>query len=207
MPYKLEKKWLGRQQYTQQWENLQHHANSLAHNRVNEVVWGCEHQPVYTTGKRAIDNRQQNHLPVPLISTDRGGETTFHGLGQVMFYPVIHLRQRGIKIRQYIDMMERSVIQLLKQYDIHAEQSCGKPGVWTTQGKIAAIGIRVRCGVAYHGMALNVHVDMRYFDAINPCGLGLKAVNMCDFQPQYPPLSDIFYAWFNIFEQELNREY
>ncbi|MDQ6994905.1 MAG: lipoyl(octanoyl) transferase LipB, partial [Mariprofundaceae bacterium] len=156
---KFEKKWLGRQAYVQQWQSLQHHASELAQHHGHEMVLGCEHEPIYTTGKRAIDNRYST-LPAPFLSTDRGGETTFHGLGQVMFYPVIHLRQRGIRVRKYIETLEDSAIQLLQYYDIEADRWCGKPGVWTSKGKIVAIGIRVRNGVAYHGMALNVNVDM-----------------------------------------------
>jgi len=202
VPDVLEQKWLGRRDYSQQWKMLQHHAHELAQYRTDEMVFGCEHHAVYTTGKRAIDNRHSTRL-APLLMTDRGGETTFHGLGQVMFYPVIHLRQRGMSVRQYIETLENSAIQLLEHYGIAGHKCCGKPGVWTVKGKIVAIGIRVRNGVAYHGMALNVHVDMTYFDAINPCGLGLKAANMCDFQKQYPPLSDIFQTWFEIFQRQL----
>ncbi|MDQ6974123.1 MAG: lipoyl(octanoyl) transferase LipB [Mariprofundaceae bacterium] len=201
MLHEFEKKWLGRQAYVQQWKKLQHHARELAQHHAHEMVLGCEHEPIYTTGKRGIDNRY-SALSAPLLSTDRGGETTFHGLGQVMFYPVIHLRQRGISVRTYIETLEDSAIQLLQYYDIEAYRWCGKPGVWTSQGKIVAIGIRVRNGVAYHGMALNVHVDMDYFHAINPCGLSLKAANMCDFNTPYPPLADIFDLWFDIFQRQ-----
>jgi len=112
-----------------------------------------------------------------------------------MLYPIIHLRQHGIHVRQYIDMLEAATLMLLQKYHIHVHRREGKPGIWTEQGKIAAIGIRVSQGIAYHGMALNVNVDMRYFDAINPCGLGLKAVNMCDYYPQHPPLELIFQKW------------
>jgi len=195
--------WLGRQDYPQQWQALQHHAKQLANQQSHEIIYGCEHNPIYTTGKRGIDNRYTKTLPAPWIKTDRGGETTYHGTGQVMLYPIIHLRQRGVNIRQYIEILEVSTIKLLKIYNIYATRRCGKPGIWTNQGKIAAIGIRISRGVAYHGMALNVDVDMRYFDAINPCGLGLKAVNIYDIQPQYPTLEYIFQAWAETFNKEL----
>jgi len=187
--------WLGQQPYLEQWQGLQQHAEQLAQGQVREVIWGCEHKPIYTTGKRGVDNRHATHLPAPWIQTDRGGETTFHGTGQTMLYPIIHLRQRGIHVRQYIGMLEAATLMLLRKYHIHTHRREGKPGIWTEQGKIAAIGIRVSQGIAYHGMALNVNVDMRYFDAINPCGLGLKAVNLADLYPQHPPLEMIFEVW------------
>jgi len=101
-------------------------------------------------------------------------------------------------------LLEQSVIELLRTYNIHAARQHGKPGVWIAQGKIAAMGIRIGNGVAYHGMALNVHVDMRYFDAINPCGLGLQTINLCDIHANRPPLEAIFENWAAILNRLLS---
>jgi len=188
--------WLGVQPYPKIWQKMKTHASLLAAAQVNEVVWACEHEPIYTTGKRAIDNRLDNALPAPLIVSDRGGETTFHGRGQVMLYPMIHLRRRGLTIRQYIHLLEESAIQTLSKYDIKTARRCGLPGVWTNKGKIVAMGIRISQGVAYHGMAMNMAVDMTYFSAINPCGLGQKTVNMQDSLDALPTTQQLAKTWF-----------
>jgi len=187
--------WLGVQPYEALLEKMQGYAALLATNKADEVIWACEHEPVYTTGKRAIDNRLDKALPAPLFITDRGGETTFHGCGQVMLYPIIHLRRRGLTVRQYIHLLEESAIQTLAQYDIKAERRCGLPGVWTDKGKIVAMGIRISQGVAYHGMAMNMAVDLAYFKAINPCGLGRNTVNMQDYLDVLPLNKQLAHVW------------
>jgi len=169
--------WLGRQVYEPMWRRLQRQASDLADGEADEVVWGCEHEPVYTTGRRGIDNRVIAELPAPLLQVDRGGETTFHGPGQIMLYPVLGLRRRGLGVRQYVQLLEQSCIDLLADSGIAAGRRCGFPGVWTEHGKVAALGVRVVRGVAYHGMALNVAVEPRWFAAINPCGTGSRVVN------------------------------
>ncbi|HKJ82713.1 MAG TPA: lipoyl(octanoyl) transferase LipB [Mariprofundaceae bacterium] len=153
-------------------------AEAIAANDAEEVIWGCEHEPVYTTGQRGIDNRL-HRLDAPLVQTDRGGETTFHGPGQVMLYPFVHLRRRGLGVRTYVHHLEQACIDLLQQeYGIDAERRCGLPGVWTESGKIAALGIRIRSGIAYHGMALNADVEMKWFNAIRPCGTTLPVTSL-----------------------------
>jgi len=187
--------WLAVQPYEALLEKMQDHAALLAANKADEVIWACEHEAVYTTGKRAIDNRLDKALPAPLFVTDRGGETTFHGRGQVMLYPIIHLRRRGLTVRQYIHLLEESAIQTLAQYNIKAERRCGLPGVWTDKGKIVAMGIRISQGVAYHGMAMNMAVDLAYFKAINPCGLGQNTVNMQDYLDVLPLNKQLAHVW------------
>jgi len=178
--------WLGRVSYGEIWEQMQRQAELASRSAADELIWLCEHEPVYTTGKRGIDNRRGSSLPAELVRTDRGGETTFHGPGQLMLYPVICLRRRGIGVKQYVRLLEASCIDLLASRHVRAYRRCGFPGVWTEQGKIAALGVRVRCGVAYHGMALNVDVNPRWFAAINPCGLQMDVVNLVDYVKPLP---------------------
>jgi len=169
--------WLGRQPYLPVWQQLQERASLVADDESGEVIWSCEHEPVYTTGRRGIDNRTGDLLPAPLLQVDRGGETTFHGPGQIMLYPVVDLRRRELGVKAYVSLLEQSCIGLLQDYGIEAGRRCGFPGVWVDGGKVAALGVRVARGVAYHGMALNVAVDPQWFAAINPCGTGRPAVN------------------------------
>jgi len=177
----IESQWLARQPYESTWQMLQARVETVLAGRDQEIIFSCEHEPVYTTGKRGVDNRLHAKLPAPVVRSDRGGEMTFHGPGQLMLYPVIHLRQRGIGVKQYVHLLEQSCLDVLRQSGMHATRRDGFPGVWTERGKIAALGVRITRGVAYHGMALNMDVDTRWFAAINPCGLQTGAVSMSDF--------------------------
>ncbi len=190
--------WLGHQSYEPIWMRLQEHAACIADGEADEVVWACEHDPVYTTGRRAIDNRLEDMLPAPLIVTDRGGETTYHGPGQVMFYPIVHLRARGLGVKQYVHLLEQSCIELLEELGIVARRRCGYPGVWLGESKVAAVGVRVARGVAYHGMAMNVKVDTACFAAIRPCGLELPVANLSDAGIDMP-LPELAESWYHCF--------
>ncbi|MDX8403108.1 MAG: lipoyl(octanoyl) transferase LipB [Mariprofundaceae bacterium] len=177
------------------WQQLQIHATAVAAGVKEEIVWACEHEPVYTTGRRAIDNRTQPELPAPLIYTDRGGETTFHGPGQIMLYPILHLKQRRLSPRNYVHLLEQSVIDLLAESGIGTKRQCGLPGVWSDDGKIAAIGLRIKNGVAYHGMALNVDVAPDWFAVINPCGTKKRSLSMAFYMDQLPELQWLANRW------------
>jgi len=193
--------WLGRMQHSVMQQRMQEQAELLSgslseSNRTDaEIIWACEHDPVYTTGRRGIDNRRFTELPASLVVTDRGGETTFHGPGQVMLYPVLSLRARGLGVRDYVCLLEQSCIDLLLTYGISAERRDGLPGVWVGSAKIGAIGLRVSRGVVWHGMALNVCVDEQWFAAINACGAGLGVTGMHAFIDP-PPLADVANGWY-----------
>jgi len=195
--------WLGRVQHCAMQQRMQLQADLLSGSRPesiqtsSEVIWACEHDPVYTTGRRGIDNRRFAELPAPLVVTDRGGETTFHGPGQVMLYPVLSLRGRGLGVRDYVCLLEQSCIDLLLAYGISAGRRDGLPGVWVGSAKIGAIGLRVSRGVVWHGMALNVCVDAQWFAAINACGAGLGVTGMHAFMTP-PPLADVAGEWYDL---------
>jgi lipoyl(octanoyl) transferase len=186
--------WLGRQPYEPMWQRLRDRAEIVARDCEDEIVWSCEHEPVYTTGKRGIDN-SLSHLPAPFVPTDRGGETTFHGPGQLMLYPIVHLRRRGLGAKNYLHLIEQSCIKLLRGFGVVATRRHDAPGVWLDDAKIAAVGLRIQRGVAYHGMALNVDVAHTWFAAIRPCGLRLPVANLSAHMAHTPPLPDIAQLW------------
>jgi len=188
--------WLGRTDYGLMWQRMDKQAGLLLAEQAGEAVWGCEHNPVYTTGRRAIDNRRQVELPAPLVVTDRGGETTFHGPGQVMLYPILSLRKRKLGIRDYVCLLEQSCIDVLTGSGINASRRDGLPGVWVDDAKIAAIGLRVSRGIVWHGMALNVCVNPKWFATINACGAGLHVTGMDEFLDP-PPLVELANAWYD----------
>ncbi len=198
----IDYQWLGRQLYEPLWSRMQHRAIAVADGSAAEIIWTCEHEVVYTTGRRGIDNRLDDNLPATMITTDRGGETTFHGPGQIMLYPVINLRRREIGVRDYVHLLEQSCIDLLAGMGVPANRRSGFPGIWLKEGKIAALGVRVTRGVAYHGMALNVDVDACWFAAIDPCGLGLPAISLVSRMPP-PPLQKLADGWSRCFAKSL----
>jgi len=197
--------WLGRLEYVPWLGRMREYAALVAEDRADEHVFCCEHAPVYVTGRRGVDNRLQSTLPAPFVRADRGGETTFHGPGQLMFYPVIHLRRRNIGVRDYVQLLESSCIALLESLGIAAHRKCGFPGVWTDRGKIAALGLRVARGVAFHGMALNVSVNPAWFSPIRPCGLDAGVCRLTDLtaESEPPALALLGRRWYDCFCGEL----
>jgi lipoyl(octanoyl) transferase len=144
-----------------------------------DELWLLEHPPVYTLGLAA----DAAHGPkaggtIPVVQVERGGEITYHGPGQVVLYTLVDLARRGIKVKQFVAMLEQSVIDLLGK---RAERKRGAPGIYVDGAKIAALGIRVSRGCAFHGLALNVDMDLAPFSAINPCGFpGLQVTQTRD---------------------------
>ncbi|HET7365476.1 MAG TPA: lipoyl(octanoyl) transferase LipB [Burkholderiales bacterium] len=130
-----------------------------------DELWLLEHPPVYTLGQGAAPVRVTNGIPV--VAADRGGEVTYHGPGQVVLYALVDLGRRGIKVREFVRLLEQAVIDLIGS---RAARRPGAPGVYVDGAKVAALGIRVMRGRAYHGLALNVDMDLSPFLAIDPCG-------------------------------------
>ncbi len=136
-----------------------------------DEIWLLEHPPVYTLGVAG----RSAHLPrvataVPVIKVDRGGQITFHGPGQAVVYLLLDMRRRGLTVRPLVRIMERAVIDLLAAHGIAAEGRTGAPGVYVKGAKIAALGLRVKNGFCYHGIAFNVDMDLSPFHVVDPCG-------------------------------------
>ena len=130
-----------------------------------DEFWVLEHPPVYTLGQGA--RRPQIANAIPVVQADRGGEITYHGPGQAVVYTLVDLARRGLKVREFVRLLEQAVIELVGS---RAERKEGAPGIYVDGAKIAALGIRVARGRAYHGVALNVDMDLSPFSAIDPCG-------------------------------------
>jgi lipoyl(octanoyl) transferase len=130
-----------------------------------DELWVLEHPPVYTLGQGA--RRPQIANAIPVVQADRGGEITYHGPGQAVVYTLVDLARRGLKVREFVRLLEQAVIELVGS---RAERKEGAPGIYVDGAKIAALGIRVARGRAYHGVALNVDMDLSPFSAIDPCG-------------------------------------
>jgi lipoyl(octanoyl) transferase len=135
-----------------------------------DEIWLLEHPPVYTLGLNAKRTHVLDPGVIPVVATDRGGQVTYHGPGQLIVYVLIDLERRNIGIRQLVSLLEESVIRMLADYGVEAQRRPGAPGVYVEGRKIAALGLRVRRGCTYHGLALNVAMDLDPYRGINPCG-------------------------------------
>lgn len=160
---------LGRQVYEPVWRAMQEFTNTRSESTPDEI-WFCEHDSVFTLGL----NTKPEHLlapgDIPVIQIDRGGQVTYHGPGQLMIYPLIDLRRAGLGVRDLVTALEQSVVDLAADYGIEAASRCDAPGVYIDGVKLASVGLRIRRGSSFHGMALNVDVDLEPFSRINPCG-------------------------------------
>ena len=146
-----------------------------------DELWLVEHPPVYTLGQGAERAKVANGIPV--IASDRGGEITYHGPGQAVLYTLVDLARRGIKVKEFVRLLEQCVIDLVGP---RAERKAGAPGVYVDGAKLAALGIRVVRGRAYHGLALNVDMDLSPFEAIDPCGYpGLKVTQLRELKMNF----------------------
>ncbi|BBU68334.1 octanoyltransferase [Fluviibacter phosphoraccumulans] len=141
-----------------------------------DELWLVEHAPVFTQGQAGKPEHLLQDIGVPVVPIDRGGQITYHGPGQVVIYLLIDLSRRGIKVRELVNKIEQAVIDCLAAYGITADRREGAPGVYVGEAKVAALGLRIRNGCSYHGVSLNVDMDMTPFSAINPCGYAGMAV-------------------------------
>lgn len=146
-----------------------------------DELWLLQHPPVYTLGLAGKSEHLLRATEIPVVSIDRGGQITYHGPGQIVAYLLLDLKRRGIGVKELVRRMEQAVIVLLAEFGVEAERKPGAPGVYVDGAKIAALGLRIRNGCSYHGLALNVDMDLAPFANINPCGYaGLKVTQTRD---------------------------
>jgi lipoyl(octanoyl) transferase len=135
-----------------------------------DEIWFCEHPPVFTLGLNASKEHLLAPGDIPVVQIDRGGQVTFHGPGQLMVYPLIDIRRANIGVRTLVTALEQSVVDLAGEFDVAAASRADAPGVYVDGDKLASVGLRIRRGSSFHGMALNVDIDLEPFTRINPCG-------------------------------------
>ena len=144
-----------------------------------DELWLLEHPQVFTLGLNGKDEHVLNTHDIPLVNTDRGGQVTFHGPGQLIAYTLIDIKRQKIGVREMVSKLENTVIRMLSQLGIDAESRVDAPGVYVEGRKISALGLKVRRGACYHGLSLNVDMDLTPFSYINPCGFqGLEVIDL-----------------------------
>jgi lipoyl(octanoyl) transferase len=176
-------KQFGRVEYEPTWRAMQEFTATRTANTPDEL-WLCEHPPVFTQGLAGKPEHLLRDIGVPVVKIDRGGQITYHGPGQIVCYLLLDLKRRGLTIKGLVHRMEQAVIDLLAEYGVTAERLSGAPGVYVGGAKIAALGLKVKNGCCYHGLALNVVLDLAPFGAINPCGYaGMAVTRLSVFNP------------------------
>ena len=160
---------LGLRDYEPVWRQMQVFTDSRDSDTSDEI-WFTQHTPVFTLGLNAAQEHVLAPGDIPVIQIDRGGQVTYHGPGQLMIYPLIDIRRAGLGVRELVSALEQSVVDLAAEYGIDAASRRDAPGVYVAGTKLASIGLRIRRGASFHGMALNVDVDLEPFSRINPCG-------------------------------------
>jgi lipoyl(octanoyl) transferase len=171
-------RWLGRVDYAPTLAAMQRFTDERDAGTPDEI-WLLEHPPVFTLGMAADPAHVLAAGDIPVVQTDRGGQVTYHGPGQLVMYPLVDIRRLGLSVRGLVQNLEQSVIDLLQPCGIAAQGRRDAPGVYVDGRKLASVGMRIRRGASYHGLALNVDMDLEPFSRINPCGMtGLEVTQL-----------------------------
>jgi lipoyl(octanoyl) transferase len=167
---------LGRQDYEPIWQRMQQFTDNRDDNSVDEI-WLVEHNSVFTQGQAGKEEHLLAPGDIPVIKVDRGGQVTYHGPGQQMMYVLINIKRKKLGVRHLVSALEECVVNSMKHYGIDAYPKANAPGVYVSEKKLCSIGLRIRKGCSFHGLALNVDMDLSPFQRINPCGYaGLEMV-------------------------------
>lgn len=194
----------GLQDYAATWAAMRAFTDAREADTPDEL-WLLEHPPVFTLGQAGRPEHLLAPGDIPVIRTDRGGQVTYHGPGQLVAYLLLDLRRAGIGIKRLVERLEQAIIDLLAEHGVAAERRANAPGVYVAGAKIASLGLRVRNGCSYHGLALNVDMDLEPFGRINPCGYaGLAVTRLVDHVPGIT-LTETAQALAEILARHLNR--
>jgi lipoyl(octanoyl) transferase len=174
-------KFFGIAEYEPTWHAMKHYTSQRKPTSRDEI-WILQHPSTYTQGQAGLPEHLLNARGIPVVKIDRGGQITYHGPGQVVAYLLLDLRRWKINVRELVRLMEQSVVNILAGYNIIANGRVDAPGVYVGDAKIAALGLKIKNGCCYHGLALNVDMDLTPYDFINPCGYkGLRVTQLKDF--------------------------
>jgi lipoyl(octanoyl) transferase len=169
---------LGLADYEPAWRAMQAFTDGRDESTGDEL-WLLQHPPVFTQGQAGKAEHLLAPGDIPVVQVDRGGQVTYHGPGQIVAYPLIDIRRRGIGVRDFVCRIEEAIIRVLAHYGVRGERIAGAPGIYVAGDKIASLGLRVRRGCTFHGLAFNIDMDLEPFQRINPCGYaGLRVTQL-----------------------------
>jgi lipoyl(octanoyl) transferase len=171
---------LGRRDYEPVWRAMQSFTDTRGDDTVDEL-WLVEHPPVFTQGQAGKAEHVLAPGDIPVIPVDRGGQVTYHGPGQIVAYPLVDLKRLGVGVREFVHRIEETIIRVLACHGVQGERVGGAPGIYVDGAKIASLGLRVRRGCTFHGLAFNIDMELEPFSRINPCGFaGLRVIRLAD---------------------------
>lgn len=174
-------RYLGERDYERVWHAMQAYTDNRHVNSKDEI-WFVEHPPVFTQGQAGKEEHMLFAGDIPVVKVDRGGQVTYHGPGQLVAYFLLDIKRLKIGVRELVTRIEQSLVEVLANYDISAYPKKDAPGVYVDEKKIASLGLRIRKGCSFHGLALNVNMDLSPFKQINPCGYaGLEMIQVRDY--------------------------
>ena len=174
---------LGLAGYEPVWRDMQSFTDSRDASSGDEL-WLVQHPPVFTQGQAGKAEHVLTPGDIPVIQVDRGGQVTYHGPGQIVAYPLVDIKRKGIAVREFVNRIETAIIDVLAHYGVKGERIEGAPGIYVSGDKIASLGLRVRRGCTFHGMAFNIDMDLEPFQRINPCGFaGLQVTQLSALAP------------------------
>jgi len=167
--------------YEPVWHAMQAFTDSRDENTPDEI-WLVEHPPVFTQGQAGKAEHLLAPGDIPVVQVDRGGQVTYHGPGQIVAYTLIDIKRLELGVRELVTGIEDAILAVLESYDVKAQRLAGAPGIYVDGVKIASLGLRVRRGKSFHGLALNVNMDLEPFERINPCGFqGMQVTHLAAF--------------------------
>ena len=181
---------LGLQPYQPCFEAMKSFTEDRDQNTPDEI-WFLQHQSVFTQGRAGKPEYVLNPGDIPVVQIDRGGQVTYHGPGQITAYLLIDIKRRGIGVREMVTVIENSVVETLREWKIESAPRADAPGVYVEGKKVAALGLRVRRGCTYHGLNLNVDMDMEPWQRINPCGLDVPVTQLRDLVDPCPKIDQV----------------
>jgi lipoyl(octanoyl) transferase len=171
---------LGRVDYVDTWQRMQHFTDSRDEQTPDEL-WLLEHDPVFTQGQAGKAEHLLFPGEIPVVQVDRGGQVTYHGPGQLVVYVLLNIKRRNLGVRQLVNLIEQSIVDTLAIHQLNAYAKADAPGVYVDEKKVASLGLRIRKGCSFHGLALNVDMDLSPFQRINPCGYaGMQMIQTKD---------------------------
>lgn len=180
---------LGLRDYVEIWEAMRRFTDERGP-ATRDQIWLVEHPPVFTQGRAGRSEHLLKPSDIPLVQSDRGGQVTYHGPGQLILYPLIDVRRRRLGVRALVDALENAVIRVLAEHDVESAARPDAPGVYVAGRKIASLGLRIRRHSSFHGLALNVDMDLAPFGFINPCGLaGMQMTQLRELVESPPDIT------------------
>lgn len=196
----------GRRDYQTLWDAMSEFTNARDDATVDEL-WLVEHDPVFTQGQAGKAEHVLVPGDIPVVQSDRGGQVTYHGPGQLVAYPLLNLRRLNMGVRDLVTAIETTLVNTLARFDIDAYPKADAPGVYVAEQKIASLGLRVRRGCSFHGLALNVDMNLEPFLRINPCGYqGLQMTQMRNLCATAPSLAQVQSSLIEEFARQLGYE-